>query len=999
MSSLRALPSAAESAFQGLLTIDQSVLDALPAAVYVCAADGVIVRHNRRAAEVWGRAPRAGDTDERFCGSHRLYLLDGRELPHAETPMAAALASGESQRDREVVIERPDGSRVTVLVNIEALKGRDGSVEGAVNCFQDITVRKRAEELLRASEHQSRQALDERRRTEERLTASESRYRAIFEGASVAIWDQDFSPLLAFLDSLRAQGVTDLRSYFSSHPEELAKAPALVNVRDVNDYAVELFEAAGKQNLLGALGATFLPETASVFLEEMVALWEGRRRFESEAIVRTLKGRRLTILLTIAWGGERCERSFVSILDISRRKATERRLKALNEIAHTLSSDLDLERIVQSVTDSATRLSGAQFGAFFYNVTDGQGERYVLYTLSGAPREAFERFGLPRNTAVFDPTFRGQGVVRSPDIRKDPRYGKNDPHFGMPKGHLPVVSYLAVPVISRSGEVLGGLFFGHEQEGVFTEETEEIVAGIAAHAALALDNGRLLQDAQNELVQRRRAEQLLARRIEEQAALYEFTARLNHPTSLDDIFEAALDTILRALHCDRASILLFDEGGVMRFVAWRGISDTYRRAVDGHSPWTPDAKDPEPITLDNVQTSDLPEDLKRTIGAEGIGACGFIPLVADGRLIGKFMTYYSDPHTFSADEIALALATARQLASGIAREKSERELRANEERLRLAAQAGKVGIWEWDIRNDRITWSDSLYPIHGVKKERFVTNFESYRALLHPEDRARMSEAIERSVKDGAPYEHEFRILKPDGQTSWVFANALVMRDAAGNATRMLGASLDITERKASEAQRDLLVAELSHRVKNTLATVVSIARQSFSKGPSIEQARESFDGRIRALARTHGRLAEGNWTGVDFETMVRDELTPYRRDDGGNMSLSGPHVTLDAKRAVVLGMAFHELATNAAKYGALSVKSGKVSVVWETTPEGDLKVRWTESKGPAVVQPARSGFGRLLLERVLASDLRGRVDMNFEAGGLRCDIVVPRDERTGRES
>lgn len=201
------------------------------------------------------------------------------------------------------------------------------------------------------------------------------------------------------------------------------------------------------------------------------------------------------------------------LVDINERNAAEQTLlkqaqglEALNRIAKAISSNLDLERIVQTVTDAATDLSGAKFGAFFYNVIDNQGENYTLYTLSGAPRAAFEKFGLPRNTAVFEQTFRGLGIVRSDDIRADPRYGKNAPHYGMPKGHLPVVSYLAVPVISRSGEVHGGLFLAHDRPGIFSRESEDIVAGIAAHAAIAIDNARLLAAAQTEIEERRRAE-------------------------------------------------------------------------------------------------------------------------------------------------------------------------------------------------------------------------------------------------------------------------------------------------------------------------------------------------------------------------------------------------------------------------------------------------------------------------------------------------------------
>ncbi|HEX7829223.1 MAG TPA: GAF domain-containing protein [Thermoanaerobaculia bacterium] len=168
------------------------------------------------------------------------------------------------------------------------------------------------------------------------------------------------------------------------------------------------------------------------------------------------------------------------------------------EAARLVSAELDLEHVVQTVTDAATKMTHAQFGAFFYNVVDNAGESYTLYTISGVPREAFSKFPMPRNTAVFAPTFDGTATVRSNDIRADPRYGHNAPYHGMPKGHLPVVSYLAVPVISRSGQVLGGLFFGHSDVGVFSENEERIVEALAAQAAVAIDNARLYEALQRE---------------------------------------------------------------------------------------------------------------------------------------------------------------------------------------------------------------------------------------------------------------------------------------------------------------------------------------------------------------------------------------------------------------------------------------------------------------------------------------------------------------------
>ena len=165
-------------------------------------------------------------------------------------------------------------------------------------------------------------------------------------------------------------------------------------------------------------------------------------------------------------------------------------LEILNRTGSAIAGELDLERVVQLVTDAGVELTGAQFGAFFYNVVNPGGESYMLYTLSGVPRSAFENFPMPRNTKVFGPTFDGEGVVRSDDITKDPRYGQNAPYYGKPQGHLPVISYLAVPVTGRDGGVIGGLFFGHEQAGQFKEQHEHLMEGIAAQAAIAIDNAR-----------------------------------------------------------------------------------------------------------------------------------------------------------------------------------------------------------------------------------------------------------------------------------------------------------------------------------------------------------------------------------------------------------------------------------------------------------------------------------------------------------------------------
>ncbi|HXD34931.1 MAG TPA: PAS domain S-box protein [Pyrinomonadaceae bacterium] len=225
--------------------------------------------------------------------------------------------------------------------------------------------------------------------------------------------------------------------------------------------------------------------------------------------------------------------------DISERKRTEESLhehieiiETVNRLGQTLASELDLHKLVQAVTDAATEICDARIGSFFYNLLNEQGEPYMLYMLSGVAREAFADFPMPRNTDIFAPTFKSEGTVRLDDVKNDARYGKNSPYYRMPDGQLPVKSYLAVPVISRSGEIYGGLFFGHPAEGVFTERAARIIEGLAAQAAIAMDNARLFESAQQARGEAERAavdNERLYQKAEESSRLKEeFLATVSH---------------------------------------------------------------------------------------------------------------------------------------------------------------------------------------------------------------------------------------------------------------------------------------------------------------------------------------------------------------------------------------------------------------------------------------------------------------------------------------
>ncbi|HEX8137197.1 MAG TPA: PAS domain S-box protein [Pyrinomonadaceae bacterium] len=272
--------------------------------------------------------------------------------------------------------------------------------------------------------------------------------------------------------------------------------------------------------------------------------------------------------------------------DITARVMAERRLREATEETETLyrlgqvlAGELDLHKLVQSVTDVATEVTGAHFGSFFYNVLDERGASYMLYTLSGVPREAFTHFPMPRATDLFGPTFRGEGVVRIDDVRQDPRYGKNSPYYGMPEGHLPVVSYLAVPVISRSGEVLGGLFFGDPEPGVFTERHARIISGLAAQTAVAVDNARLFDSAQRERERAESAHNQVNRLLE---SITDAFFALDHEWRFTYLNQQA-ESLLQRSVTELLGKVMWDEFPETKGTAFE---EQYRRAVAEHSPIT-----------------------------------------------------------------------------------------------------------------------------------------------------------------------------------------------------------------------------------------------------------------------------------------------------------------------------------------------------------------------------------------------------------------------------
>ncbi|MFO1070426.1 MAG: MASE1 domain-containing protein [Geminicoccaceae bacterium] len=314
-------------------------------------------------------------------------------------------------------------------------------------------------------------------------------------------------------------------------------------------------------------------------------------------------------------------------------------------------------------------------------------------------------------------------------------------------------------------------------------------------------------------------------------------------------------------------------------------------------------------------------------------------------------------------------------------------LKAGELRLRLAQESAGLGTWERSLGGGPVRCSPEFLDLHGLPAEPSALPLAELRALIHPDDRARVEAEARQSIlrQGNAPFRWEYRIVRPDGQVRWHLAMGRVLRRPAAGGELLAGVVLDITERKAAEEQRLLLAREVDHRAKNALAVVQSLVRLTRADDPQVYA--ETLEGRIAALARAHTLLARERWTGGDLRTLLADELGAYA--GGGQVRLDGPEVTLQAEGVQPLAMSMHELATNAAKYGALSRPGGTVRIAWRIEA-GMLHLDWTERGGPRLAgRPERMGFGTRLLQASVRGQLGGTIAKTWEPEGLRCAIVV----------
>lgn len=298
------------------------------------------------------------------------------------------------------------------------------------------------------------------------------------------------------------------------------------------------------------------------------------------------------------------------------------------------------------------------------------------------------------------------------------------------------------------------------------------------------------------------------------------TRAIGKSRSVQEIYDAALDALGAGLGVERASVLLFDPDGVMRFKAFRGLSEAYRRTVEGHTPWQPDSPDPQPIWVADVSTEPSLDEHAATFAAENIRALVFIPLVRQDQVIGKFMLYYAEPTAQNDDDLRLASVVAAQVAFAVQLMRTEEQARRSEERLRFALDAALMGTWDWDLVSNAVRWSDNLAPIHGLPAGAFDGTFASYEREIHPDDRSRVFESVQRALSQGVPHDVEYRIVAPDGTIRWCEGKGRVEYEE-GRPARMTGVCMMVTRRKEAELAR-LAAAEESSRLKDEFLATLS---------------------------------------------------------------------------------------------------------------------------------------------------------------------------------
>ena len=384
------------------------------------------------------------------------------------------------------------------------------------------------------------------------------------------------------------------------------------------------------------------------------------------------------------------------------------------------------------------------------------------------------------------------------------------------------------------------------------------------------------------------------------------------------------------------------------------------------------------------------DDVDRLRGYE-MGAVDYVPVPVVPAVLRAKVKVFAELYRKTRALEGLNAELERRVAERTAElEASNARLLQSEQGRSLALAAGQMGSWDWDLVSGEWKWDEGQHHIFGVERDTFQVSLANIRAMIHPEDWDRLQQ-IGRSMSKGRrTLQIEFRVVRPSGIVRWCTGTAAASFNAADKIVRVSGVTIDITDRKEAEEYQDLLAREVDHRARNALAVVQSIVR--LTRATSVNSYTAAVEGRIKALARAHALLSETRWHGADLGALVAEELAPYRVAEADKVEIGGPNVSLLPHMAQGLALALHELATNAAKHGALSSMAGKVRLTWELRPDL-LVLRWIETGGPRIARPAARSFGLKVIRASIEKQLDGKATFEWDPQGMQCTLSIPQRE------
>jgi PAS domain S-box-containing protein len=571
----------------------------------------------------------------------------------------------------------------------------------------------------------------------------------------------------------------------------------------------------------------------------------------------------------------------------------------------------------------------------------------------------------------------------------------------------PTRQLVALPLLAKdaAGDLLGVLLVGINSRLRLDESYLNFLNLIAAALAGSIARSHDAKREMDDLATLKSAETVLrasgAQLAEEANALkrlYDWSSRLWHTRDLKEGLMEMLRASIEMMGADMGNVQIVNARGVLTVAAEQGFDRPFLEffkevSIDEDSPCARALRANRRIIIEDIEADEDFAPFRSAASAAGFRAVQSTPLMTrDGKPLGVMSTHFRDAHRPSEHELRILDLYARRAVDFIERHRSEEALRQSEERYKGIYENAGTGIYIADLAGHFQYCNPAYAAMHGYTEEelRSLTTKD----LVHPDDWPRHTPQIQLLTSEKIrSFEIMNRCIGKGGDLLWVHKRVSLLRDAAGRPESMIALVTDVTERKRAEDARELLRAELDHRVKNALATVSAVISHTQEGSRSLTSFVTALNGRLRSMANTHELLSARQWQGISLAELVRRELAPYASSN--NTDIEGPEVILKPEAGLAMAMVLHELATNAAKYGALSSKNGHVLIRWKRRLLGHLAyliIDWQEINGPAVIAPNEPSFGTSTIRDLIPYEFGGSVDFSLAPEGVRCRVELPAD-------